>query len=156
MRRVKTPAALAVLGAAGCVWLAVWIADQVAERETLGFDRAILEAIHRASSPALVGFARLLSALGPPVAITLVTIAAAVVLWRAHRRSAAVIFTLGSALTAAFNTLLKDLFARARPDLWPHPHVSGDSFPSGHAMQSAMVYGVLAILADYRSEHERR
>ena len=150
MRRLRTPTALTALAVAGCVWLAVWIADEVAERETLTFDRSILEAIHHAGGPGLVMLARVLSALGPPVAITIVTIVAALVLWRAQRRSAAVIFALGSALTGAFNTLLKDLFARARPDLWPHPKVPGDSFPSGHAMQCAMVYGLLAILAARR------
>ena len=106
----------------------------------------MLEAIHAVSTPALVTAARVLSALGPPVAITLVTIIATVVLWRAGRHGAALIFAAGSAGTALLNTALKDLFARARPDLWPHPAVSGDSFPSGHAMQCAMVYGVLAVL----------
>jgi undecaprenyl-diphosphatase len=43
--------------------------------------------------------------------------------------------------------VLKILFARPRPDLLEHlVRVSGNSFPSGHALRSAGVYLVLALL----------
>lgn len=43
--------------------------------------------------------------------------------------------------------VLKTLFGRPRPDLLEHlVHVSGNSFPSGHALRSVGVYLVLALL----------
>src|SRR3712207_7752060 len=46
------------------------------------------------------------------------------------------------------NLLLKDLFARPRPS-FEHPLVveSSYSFPSGQAMESLIVYGMLAYFA---------
>jgi undecaprenyl-diphosphatase len=46
------------------------------------------------------------------------------------------------------NGLLKDAFARPRPDLWePMLHYSGYSFPSGHAMATMTLTWVLGLLA---------
>jgi len=46
------------------------------------------------------------------------------------------------------NGLLKDAFARPRPDLWePMLHYPGYSFPSGHAMATMTLTWVLGLLA---------
>lgn len=48
----------------------------------------------------------------------------------------------------AVNPLLKELFARGRPDLWPPPlEVSEHSFPSGHAANTAALAVALAMVA---------
>ena len=46
------------------------------------------------------------------------------------------------------NHLIKDLFARPRPS-FEHPLLleTSYSFPSGHAMESFVVYGMLAYFA---------
>lgn len=45
------------------------------------------------------------------------------------------------------NLLLKDMFERTRPDLFPGPlQLTTYSFPSGHAMGSIAVYGMLAFV----------
>ena len=50
-----------------------------------------------------------------------------------------------------FNTGLKQVFARARPDLVPHEViVTNASFPSGHAFGAAMIYLTLAALLSRR------
>jgi undecaprenyl-diphosphatase len=62
-------------------------------------------------------------------------------------RNAAFVFvaTTGGWLV---NSLLKDLFQRARPDVVPHLRdVMSLSFPSGHAMTSAAVYLTLGALS---------
>jgi len=52
---------------------------------------------------------------------------------------------------AMFNTGLKQVFARARPDLVPHEViVTNASFPSGHAFGAAMIYLTLAALLSRR------
>jgi undecaprenyl-diphosphatase len=52
--------------------------------------------------------------------------------------------------------LLKWLFVRARPDLVPHlVSVNSASFPSAHAMNSAVTYLTLGVLLS-RSQADRR
>jgi undecaprenyl-diphosphatase len=50
--------------------------------------------------------------------------------------------------SVALDQLLKVLFARLRP-VFEHPllHERGYSFPSGHVMDSLVVYGILAYFA---------
>jgi len=56
-----------------------------------------------------------------------------------------VLFAIGGG--AALNGLLKSIFVRQRPDVVPHlVDASTMSFPSGHAMNSAIVYLTLGIL----------
>ena len=54
------------------------------------------------------------------------------------------------------NLLLKDLFARPRPS-FEHPLVveTSYSFPSGQAMESLLVYGMLAYFAVLTSRSQR-
>jgi membrane-associated phospholipid phosphatase len=45
------------------------------------------------------------------------------------------------------NPVLKELFARARPDLWPPPmEVSEHSFPSGHAANTAALAAAVVLV----------
>lgn len=74
----------------------------------------------------------------------LVLIAAVAVVWllAAGRRRDALVFVAGVWLG---NPLLKELFRRPRPDLWPSPvEVSSYAFPSGHAANTAAL--VLAVV----------
>jgi len=52
------------------------------------------------------------------------------------------------------NLLLKGIFERARPDLFDGPlHLTSYSFPSGHAMGSIAVYGMLAFVGARLTNH---
>jgi membrane-associated phospholipid phosphatase len=141
----RAPIALSALAALATI-LAVWIAREVAERETTAFDTRVLEAIHAATTPGLLAAARFFTDLGPPFGITAVVAVAATVLWMNCRRAAAAVLVSAAVVTALVDAGLKELFERARPDLWPRPPISGDSFPSGHAVESTMVYGAIAVL----------
>src|SRR5204862_5520768 len=44
------------------------------------------------------------------------------------------------------NQLLKTLFHRSRPELWPGAQIAGFSFPSGHAMMSLCLFGTFIWL----------
>ncbi len=133
--------------AAICVIVAVWLSHEIAERERFAFDTNILEAIHRVTVPALVAVAWGFTDLGPPIGLTVVTALAALLMWRAGLRATAVVFVLGAIFVGLLDTGLKEIFERVRPDLWVRPHVSGDSFPSGHALQGTAVYGTLTVLS---------
>lgn len=61
-----------------------------------------------------------------------------------------------SAGAGALNALLKLAFSRPRPSLTAHlAHAGGFSFPSGHAMASAAIYGALAVVAVTRFPRQR-
>jgi undecaprenyl-diphosphatase len=88
--------------------------------------------IHDASETLVVAVA------GGVVAGTLVAIG---------RWPAAVLFAVAFAVPVAANPLLKELFARPRPDLMPVPgDVSRCSFPAGHAVAALAFFGALLVI----------
>lgn len=95
--------------------------------------------------------------LGSIVGLTLQTVLGLVILlWRKARRWQQDIVLLLMAICGAglLNAGLKELFARARPDLYPGPYqLSSYSFPSGHSMASAAFYGTVAWII---ARHTRR
>ncbi|WP_375770264.1 phosphatase PAP2 family protein [Archangium gephyra] len=145
-------ATLLTLVAVGLGFIA--LSDEVREQETQHFDERVLLSLRRADNAEepvgprwLAEGARDVTALGSVSVLTLVVCAVAgfLVLVRRWRTLALVVgSTVGGALV---NTLLKSLFARPRPSVVPHlTHVLTESFPSGHAMLSAIVYLTLGAL----------
>lgn len=152
-----TVAILAVLALSGFVFAKV--AGEVGEGEWAGGDRTLLLVFRSASDPAdpigprwLEEMARDVSALGGTVVLTLLTLGVVghLLLVRRRRAAAFVAASITGATTLAY--VLKDLFARPRPDVVPHlAHVSSASFPSAHSMLSTAVYLTLgALLARYQ------
>ncbi|MDB5595860.1 MAG: phosphoesterase, partial [Hyphomicrobiales bacterium] len=130
------------------------IAEEVAEGDTSAFDRRIV-LLFRAPldhsqflGPAWLPEAlRDLTSLGSIIVLSILILIVLGYLAMTRNRLAFV-FVLGSVLGGQFiSTGLKTLFDRARPDLIPGaPHVFTASFPSGHAMLSAVTYLTLGAL----------
>jgi undecaprenyl-diphosphatase len=96
------------------------------------------------------------TALGGGPVLTLVSLLAAGYLVARREVALAAFLTSAVAAGGALNTYLKAVFVRDRPDVVPHlVEVSSASFPSGHAMNSAMVYLTLAALL-ISAERSRR
>ncbi len=91
--------------------------------------------------------------MGSLEALALVSVAFAVVLLVQRRWSACVVWLVAVLGGEVLNLLLKDLFARPRPH-FEHPLVveTSYSFPSGQAMASLVVYGMLAYFATLASK----
>lgn len=111
-------------------------------------DHRVLVEIHRAvgqrAQEHLVTVADLTDV--TPLAAVAVGLVASLLAMR--RWSAAVRVTVGVSVVWAVNPLLKELFARDRPRLWPSPGpVSEYSFPSGHAAGTAALFGTLVMVA---------
>lgn len=161
--RLELGTVLALLLAAGALWAFIAIAGEVTEGETLGLDRSLLLALRDPADPAnplgplwLREMGRDLTALGGIAVLTLLT--AGVLGFLAMRRLwGAAGLLLASVLGGILaSNLLKAAFDRARPDLVPHGSiVMTSSFPSGHAMMSAVVYLTLGVLLA-RVEPRRR
>ncbi|AWK88951.1 phosphatase PAP2 family protein [Azospirillum thermophilum] len=132
----------------------VELAGEVAEGETLAFDRHILLALRSAADPDqplgpwwLQRAAQDLTALGSITILTLITLAALGFLMLTGKRGAALLVLVSVGGGLALSSVLKLLFARPRPDLVPHGDVVlTASFPSGHSMLSAIVYLTLGAL----------
>lgn len=145
-----------LVGLGGCILVFVFLAlaGEVMEGETLGFDKKIVLAFRKADDPsqpigpAWVANALMdLTALGGPTVLGLVVLAVIGFLaLQARYRTAFLVFvTAASGETVGY--AMKSLFARPRPTLVPHLREAfSSSFPSGHAMQSAIVYLTLGAM----------
>ena len=130
------------------------ISSEVVEGDTLAFDQMLLRALRiPADNEVPIGPAWLhqsmidITALGGGPVLTLITILAMGYLIARQRGRLAVLLGVLIAAGGLMNNLLKQVFIRERPEIVPHlVEVSSASFPSGHAMNSAMVYLTLAAL----------
>ncbi len=130
------------------------LAEEVLEGETLDFDRFALLALRDPadlSDPLgprwLEEVARDVTSLGGNAILTGLTLAVAGYFALAAKRGAAILVLASVGGGMALSTLLKFGFSRPRPDLVPHVvEVYTASFPSGHAMLSAVTYLTLGAL----------
>ncbi|HEX2528909.1 MAG TPA: phosphatase PAP2 family protein [Geminicoccus sp.] len=130
------------------------LAEEVVEGESLRLDRAILLALRNPADLAdpigpewLEQAARDITALGGLTVLTLVVLGTIGFLVMIHRRRMALLVIVSAGVGTALSFLLKIFFERSRPDLVPHEvAVHTASFPSSHAMMSAMIYLTLGAL----------
>lgn len=151
------------LGVAALGFLAfAGIADETFEGDAHGFDEAVLMAMREPNAPAdpigppwVEHSVADITALGGYAVLTLIVVAIASYLLLAGKRGAAVLVVAAVGSGAILSETLKLGFARPRPDLVAHlAEVQSASFPSGHAMLSAITYLTLgALLARV---HEKR
>ena len=95
-----------------------------------------------------------ISAFGGLLALGALTLAACGYLWLKQKHKLAIFVAIAVCGGSIANTLLKGLIGRPRPDIVPHGTPAAlSSFPSGHAMMSAVVFLTLgALLALSASE----
>jgi undecaprenyl-diphosphatase len=147
----RHPAAPFLMIAAGCSCLFAAIAAGVLAGGPLArFDRRVVDALHAHASgaPSLTDAVRVVGAPGSLAALALVSALVAMALLAQRRWSAFTVWLVAVLGGEALNLLLKDLFARPRPR-FERPLVveASHSFPSGQAMESLVVYGMLAYFA---------
>jgi undecaprenyl-diphosphatase len=138
------------------------IADEALEGDTHAFDESILLALREpgdASNP--IGPAWLadmmadLTALGGTAVLTLLVVGVVFYLLSVDKRGTALLVGGAVGSGAILSALLKLGFERPRPDLVAHlSHAYSSSFPSGHALLSAVTYLTLGVLL--ARAHERR
>ena len=140
---------LGLLAAAGCLWLFGRLAEDIVTNDPLvSFDQTAATTIHELRSPPLTTFFLVVTALGSIEAIALVSLVGAVVFgtWRRWLLFGTWLIAAGGSVVLLL--LLKALFARPRPYVeQPLLLETYYSFPSGHAMEAVVLYGMLAYLA---------
>lgn len=148
----RLPAALTLrelmlaLANLGVVALFAKIAEDVVQRESVGFDQVVSLALHRLATPPLDLIMRAFTVIGSAPLVLAVLLA--VIVWslrRRDRRAAGALLAVAAG-TEGLNVVLKFAFHRPRPSLWALVALHGYSFPSGHAMAAVAIYGMVAVV----------
>src|SRR5919107_2512557 len=138
-----------LLAAAGGLWLFGGLAEDLLTGDPIvRFDRVVDDYLHTHATPTLTKFLLIVTAFGSIEAMVLLgVVVAAGLAWR-QKWTFLVTWLAAVAGSAFLNHVLKGLFARPRPH-FEHPLLveTSYSFPSGHAMESFVIYGMLAYLA---------
>jgi undecaprenyl-diphosphatase len=142
------------LGACLLIWAFIALAGEVMDGDTTAMDTRILLALRdtadpaRPIGPAWIESALLdLTAIGGPTVLTLVVLSVVGFLLLQARYRTALVIAVTSIGGEVVNALLKAMFMRPRPSVVPHLRdVVSTSFPSGHAMESAIIYLTLAAM----------
>ncbi|MCB1515112.1 MAG: phosphatase PAP2 family protein [Hyphomicrobiaceae bacterium] len=143
----------ATLGATA--FLAIWLVIGLLTPGGLAaIDHNVQVALHGIMDPNdpigpawLEGAMRDVSALGSNTVVLMITLGAAALLVWLHRLGPAVLLTTTMISAFLLNAILKGLFDRQRPDfLAASVNVESASFPSSHAMLSAVLYLLLAAI----------
>jgi len=136
------------------VWAFIGLADEVAEGDARTFDQRVSLALREPGNlaepigpPWLKSAARDITALGGYTVLTLFVFAVAGYLLLSRKTHAMWLVLIASGTGWGLTMGLKELFGRERPNIVPHlVQEQSMSFPSGHAMMSAVVYLTLGVL----------
>ncbi len=133
------------------------IAEEVMEGDTHALDTALLLMLRAPGDPDnplgprwLEEMMRDVTGLGGIAVLTLITVSSAIYLLIVGKPARSCYLLLAVSTGILLSNLMKSGFDRPRPDLVPHGSiVYTASFPSGHALMSAIVYLTLgALLAE--------
>lgn len=150
----RLPWSIFGIAAAGFILLLLFfLAARVMQGDAFALDRRLLLAL-RGGDGVPIGSARFASmvrdvtALGSTIVLTIVIAFVALLLASMGRWRSGALVALACTGGMLANVVFKHVVARARPDLVPHLMAeTSNSFPSGHAANSAIVYLTLATLA---------
>ncbi|MET0364921.1 MAG: phosphatase PAP2 family protein [Sphingobium sp.] len=152
--RVDSRILFSFLIMAMCSFIFLKLASEVVEGDSFALDRQILTGLRSATDTTLpIGPAWLrvamidMTSLGGVTILTLISVLTAGYLFSSRKAGTAAFVIAATAGGAILSVLLKDVVARSRPDLVTHlVEVNSSSFPSGHAMNSAITYLTLGAL----------
>lgn len=133
------------------------IAREVVEGETSEMDKAVELAVHSIDAPFFDHVMRGFTFMGSPFAV--IPLAAAIIVWAVRKKEtrAAVAFVVVLVMTEVLNVVLKRTFERPRPTLFQEIEtLHSYSFPSGHAMAAAAVYGMMGVVIARLAPTHRR
>ena len=140
---------LGLLAAAGSLWLFGGLVEDLLTGDPIvRFDRGVDDYLHSHATAPLTPFFLVVTAFGSLEAMVILGVVVAAVLARGRRWTLLGTWLAAVAGSAVIDWLLKGLFQRPRPH-FAHPLLveTSYSFPSGHAMESFVAYGMLAYFA---------
>ncbi|KKP86701.1 MAG: Phosphoesterase PA-phosphatase related protein, partial [candidate division CPR3 bacterium GW2011_GWE2_35_7] len=130
------------------------ITEKVLYEQVLFIDVNFAEFIYSLRTPFLTILMNVITYFGSSVVIFITTVFIILVSFRKHRKEAIFfIFTLFMGIT--INFFLKLIFQIPRPNIAPLIVENTYSYPSGHAMNSLVLYGTVSYLT-YRYFHNKK
>src|SRR5947209_15530806 len=153
LSRLRTPGWRLIAGLSLLVVVPLTVLARVGWHPLTSFDRRTDTSAHTyvLDHAWILSASRKLTHLGDPLVVTALAVLAAAVMLLTGRRRAAVYLLLVRAVAVVIGDGVKEAIRRARPVL-AHPvaHAHGFSFPSGHALGSAALYGSIAVVLSPR------
>jgi undecaprenyl-diphosphatase len=146
-RLMSVALAVGLLTAAAALMLLSWLGREILSGVAPALDDPVRSAVHGYASPRLTAFMRAMSLYGGPTWLTAIGLLLALgfLIKRWHRGAVLLVITMAGG--GLLNTLLKQSFARVRPEaFFDYPLPASHSFPSGHAFFSASFFGTIAVL----------
>jgi len=119
------------------------ILSEVLIKDALFIDTLVLNFIYSFRDPLLTNIMHFVSFLGGEFTLLSATIIVVLLAFKKHKKEA-VLFAFTVFFGYVFNNLVKHLLKVPRPDIDPLSPAGFYSFPSGHAMNSLIFYGLLA------------
>jgi undecaprenyl-diphosphatase len=136
------------VGASAVGALYAWYLQRTGEwTQGLTWEVALLHQIHTQLPRLLDWCVLILPWLGTNITIIPGVLIASVMLWKRGRKDLVTVLLVATIGNHAVGTVLKYVFDRPRPGLWPaRGEFTGPSYPSGHAMMTVSVLFVFAYL----------
>ena len=133
--------------AIACTWVFVELASHVQSGATQTFDEAVMRWMGAHRIEWIERSLLEITALGTGLVVMMIVLVSALFLIATQHRFSAFLLLVASAGGIVLNAVLKSSFDRPRPQLFEWlTEPSSSSFPSGHAMSSAIVYFTVAYL----------
>lgn len=123
-----------------------FLTHDVLERETLFYDKTISNFIYSFRTPILTTIMSVITNITDIPAGLVLSLSVVLLLFKKHRKES-LIFSLSLIIGSILNYFLKLFFKLPRPNIAPLKVLSDFTYPSGHAMNNLVLYGLLAFYA---------
>jgi membrane-associated phospholipid phosphatase len=144
----------ALLVAATSLFVFGWLAEEMLEGDTQQFDAFVRTVVHQLAAPGLTRLMQVFSFFGSVAAVTAMCLMAICVFLYFRRIRMAAMLAVTMVGVAVLDVALKYAFHRSRPVAFFGPTPSSYSFPSGHALGSFCLYGILAAILAARARRQ--
>lgn len=124
--------------------LFIFLTQDVLEKEVLFYDQAISSVIYSFRTPLLTTVMSTITNLTDIPAGIILSLLVVLLLIRKHKKEA-LIFSLSPMIGGILNYILKIIFHLPRPNISPLEALNDFTYPSGHAMNNLVLYGLLAF-----------
>ena len=123
-----------------------FLTHNVLERETLFYDKTISNYIYSFRTPILTTIMSAITNITNIPAGLVLSLSVVLLLFKKHKKES-LIFSLSLIIGCILNYFLKIFFKLPRPNIAPLEILSDFTYPSGHAMNNLVLYGLLAFYA---------
>jgi len=120
------------------------------------YDNYIYNGIAKVINPTMTTIVKVITNFANPIFIVVFALAFSYIVGiKKKDRKTAILFCLNLCIISLLNLVLKNIFARTRPELVNIITESGYSFPSGHSSISMAMYGYLIYLINTRCNNKK-